>query len=109
MKAIYLIALAISLQACTIQGYQRFTPTGIRLAPEIGLGTEARKCRQEYQEYRTAEYVEQEQTEYIIGPQYYTLGRPIPSNYRSVRNYMDAPVVGETANGSTVIIPRSWN
>lgn len=106
MKVFILILTAISLQACTFQGYHKFTPTGIQLAPFIGLGTGA--YEQQEQDRRAVRYVEQEETDYVIGPQYYTLSRPISSNYRSVRNYMDAPVVAETENGSSVIIPRSW-
>ena len=41
------IALSLSATSCTIQGTQRFTPTGIRVGQEVGLGSGALEMEKE--------------------------------------------------------------
>jgi hypothetical protein len=42
----------------------------------------------------------------VIGPQYYRMERPV---HGRIVNRMDAPIIAPTHNGSSVIIPRSWD
>jgi len=41
------IALCSTMSACTVQGTQRFTPTGLRVGSEVGLGSGAFEIERE--------------------------------------------------------------
>jgi hypothetical protein len=121
---------ALGLQACAIQGSHKFTPLGVKIQRSLSLGSAVFEQEEtSYQTYhrRTTTYTPQtyqrsfycdEQPYHVpypgqerisVGPQYYKIDRPVPGYLtRRIDNHMSAPIVAETTEGSSVIIPRSW-
>ena len=121
VTTLILAAAALALQACAIEGSQRFTPTGFQISRTIGIGTGSTyqsnintgrtTYRRPYQSHNNCYDVpssHRDSNVVTIGPQYYTMSGSICDSTR-IRNYTDAPIVAQTHRGSSVIVPRSWD